>query len=108
MSDRITSWSDKPRMGLRVIVLILQWKRESPHSAHEAQIRSPGQPPCRRTTSALWNSMYIVKTALQPSLQNIELNRKNCRKGGAKAAVRPPLYPHLDTAYGRSYCPSAL
>src|SRR6266850_426630 len=46
-----------------------------PHSAHKPD-RSPGQPPCRRTTSALWHPLYIVKTALQPSIKNIGLIRQ--------------------------------
>jgi hypothetical protein len=48
--------------------------------------------------------MYIDKTALQPSLQNIELIRKNYRKGGAKAAESRWLASYLDTCACRSYC----
>src|SRR5438105_7203365 len=74
--------------------------------AHKAALRSPGRPPCRRTTSALWHPLYIDKTALQPSLQNINLIWKNYRKAGAKAAARRWPASHLDTHRARSYCPN--
>src|SRR2546423_14266418 len=46
MSDRITSLSDKPRMGLRVIAPGPGIRRECPHSLPKPTNRSPGQHPC--------------------------------------------------------------
>src|SRR5258705_12825834 len=106
MSDRITSLSGRPRMGFRVIDLRPGMKAgKCPHSAHKPD-QSPGRPPCRRTTSALWHPLYIVKTALQPSIKNIGLIRQNCRKPGAKAAEARWLDSHLDTHLHPSYCPN--
>src|SRR5439155_4019168 len=108
MSDRITSWSGKPRMGLRVIApgpgiggnaRVLY---QSPQIEAPASILAAGR--------LLPYGTHFTSSKLHFNLPFKISKRgvKNCREGGAKAAGGRRAAAHLDSAAGRSYCRIAL